>query len=71
MNAFERTAIEQYLSDYDNTLSYSEIMDRLDHDLYEDITVWQPFENEEGAIVASRIDDLFHTLEDTFNEKII
>ena len=73
MTAYERFALNQYLSDYPSSFTYQEVVDYLiEHDGSEwrdDVTVWQPFADYYRGELVDLIDTLRQCLEDTFTPK--
>jgi hypothetical protein len=54
----EREALGQYLSEWDNALSFDEIIAMLESETQSDkITVWEPFEYTPGSAVADLLND--------------
>lgn len=57
----QRFALNQFLSDYEETMSYGDILEQLHGDNYYDddndegIVVWEPYEDEDGGTVADMI----------------
>lgn len=67
MNKFETQSVNVFLSDYDDTLSYAEILTALEREEYELVSVWQPFEQFDGSELAGFIENLHESLLSNFS----
>jgi len=67
MNKFEQQAVNVFLANYDETMSYNAILEALENEEYDSIEVWQPFEEHLGNEIAANIDSLHRSLLDNFS----
>lgn len=51
----ELIALETFLSDFDRTASFGELIDDICHDKLEIVTVWEPMEHLSGTDIADQI----------------
>ena len=57
MDKYEQFVCMWFLSEYDSSLSYAEIQDKLIHD-DEDVIVWEPFEDMWSEDLCRAMDSL-------------
>ena len=65
MNAYEKVAVDHYLSDYPNDWDYERILDSIEKEM-EEIVVWEPFCWTNRSELIDLIDALRDTLTRTF-----
>lgn len=71
LNTYERFALGQYLSEFPEDKSFHEILDIIeksdfDDEAYDELLVWEPFENCDGDNLAALIGALKEDLEEVF-----
>lgn len=55
-------AISQFLSDWNNDFTNEQILGAVFDEDFDNVTFWQPFENEDGEYLAGLIEDLAVTI---------
>jgi hypothetical protein len=55
-------AISQFLSDWNNDLTNEQILAAVFDEDFDNVTFWEPFENDDGEYLAGLIEDLAVTI---------
>ncbi len=71
MNIYEETAVGQFLSYWDDSLSYDDIITKLNDDDFELVSVWQPLEDYPSEFIIECIVNLKSSLEYNFPKGVI
>ena len=64
-------ALGEYLSWYDESLTYNQIVHALynNNELMEKITIWEPFEDYPSCFIAEQIESLVKSVESQYGEE--
>ena len=56
-------AISEYLSDWNSDMTNEQILGAVFDEDFDNVTFWQPFENEDGEFLAGLIENLAVTIQ--------
>jgi hypothetical protein len=72
MTPYQHSALGQYLSYWNEKLTYDEIIESLENNTFnddEENAIWEPFQNDEGSHIANLIESFRERLEEDFVAK--
>lgn len=66
MNIYQRFALNHFLSSYPEEWDYQQVIDAIDNEDYENITLWYVVENSPWEDIPLHIESMIDSLKETF-----